>query len=86
MMLQFRAHNGKWCGRVGPHSFHGQQSEQRQNADEQSDQRRLGDMTRHTQDVSKKACLCDVDSEQLWDLIEHDDHSDACLEAGEHRS
>ena len=40
---------------------------------------------RHAQDVPEKSLLGDVDAEQLRNLIEHDHHPDARLEAGEHR-
>jgi hypothetical protein len=41
-------------------------------------------MTADIQDVTKETFLSDVDPEELWNLIEHDHHSDACLETGEH--
>jgi hypothetical protein len=40
-------------------------------------------MMRHAQHVPERALLGDVDAEQLRNLIERDDHSDARLEASE---
>ena len=35
--------------------------------------------------IAEKSLFCDVDPEQLRDLIDHDHETDACLESDEHR-
>ncbi len=75
----------KRCGRLGPDIFHDEDQRQHDERDDQRGHGKFRDVTDNGYDIVKEPTLVEVLSQQFWDLVHHDHHTDTCLESCQHR-
>ena len=73
----------RWCSRHKALQANHQPNHEK--SQHQRYPRCLGQVLNHSQDVAKETCLHDMEAKQLWDLIHHNDQSNASLETCQHR-